>query len=76
VEVMGCLWHRCPTCAIPAPRTNSAYWRAKLSRNVERDGRNAAALEAAGWQLVVVWEHEDPAAAADRVHEIVRTRLG
>jgi DNA mismatch endonuclease, patch repair protein len=73
VEVMGCLWHRCGTCAIPDPRTNSAYWQAKLDRNVERDQRNAAALEATGWLLVVVWEHEDPSAAADRVHEIVRT---
>lgn len=44
----------------------------KLERNVERDRRNATALEAAGWQLVVVWEHEDPAVAADRIEALVR----
>jgi DNA mismatch endonuclease (patch repair protein) len=74
VEVMGCLWHRCSTCAIPAPRTNSDYWQAKLERNVQRDRRNEHALHEAGWALVVVWEHEDPATAADRVQQVVRTR--
>lgn len=72
VEVMGCLWHRCPKCSIADPRTNGDYWRAKLDRNVARDRRNAAALEAAGWQLIVVWEHEDAVTAADRVEEAVR----
>jgi len=72
VEIMGCLWHRCPQCSIADPRTNREYWRAKLDRNVERDRRNAAALEDAGWALIVVWEHEDPADAADRVQATVR----
>lgn len=54
------------------PRTNAAYWLAKLERNVERDRRNAAALAAAGWQLIVVWEHEDPVEAADRIEAVVR----
>jgi DNA mismatch endonuclease (patch repair protein) len=74
VEVMGCLWHRCPVCQIGAPRTNAEYWRAKLERNVERDRRNADALAHAGWALIVVWEHEDPVGAADRVEALVRER--
>lgn len=71
VECLGCFWHRCPAHGV-TPATNSAYWRAKLERNVERDRRNAAALAVAGWELVVVWEHEDPVVAADRVEGIVR----
>lgn len=71
VEVMGCLWHRCPSCSIAYPRTNSEYWRRKLDRNVERDRRNAAALREAGWSLIVVWEHEDPESAADRVERLL-----
>jgi DNA mismatch endonuclease (patch repair protein) len=51
---------------------NAEYWQAKLDRNVERDRRNAVALTAAGWQLIVVWEHENPAAAADRIEAVVR----
>lgn len=74
VEVMGCLWHRCGACAIMLPRTNSGYWQAKLDGNVERDRRNQRALLEAGWALVVVWEHEDPVAAADRVQQVVRGR--
>jgi DNA mismatch endonuclease, patch repair protein len=71
VECLGCFWHRCPTDGI-IPRTNTKYWRAKLDRNVARDRRNAAAVAASGWHLIVVWEHEDPAKAADRIEAAVR----
>lgn len=74
VELMGCLWHRCRTCQIPSPRTNSGYWTAKLDRNVARDARNAAALSSAGWTLLIVWEHEDVGTAADRVESVIRER--
>ena len=59
VFVDGCFWHRCPE-HLTDPRTNSSYWAAKLDRNVARDRRNDAALEAAGWLVVRVWEHESP----------------
>ncbi len=72
VECLGCFWHRCPIDGV-RPRTNSDYWEAKLERNVQRDQRNAASLAAAGWQLVVVWEHEDPVTAADRIESLVRS---
>jgi DNA mismatch endonuclease, patch repair protein len=71
VECLGCFWHCCPVDGT-MPRTNSDYWRAKLARNVERDQRNARAVTQAGWQLVIVWEHEDPIAAADRIEMLVR----
>ena len=71
VECLGCFWHRCPVDGV-TPRTNADYWRSKLERNVERDRRNAKALAEAGWRLVVVWEHEDPALAADRIEALVR----
>jgi DNA mismatch endonuclease (patch repair protein) len=72
VECLGCFWHRCPVDGV-APRTHPEYWQAKLDRNVERDRRNAAQLAEAGWTLIVVWEHEDPAAAADRIEAAVRS---
>jgi G:T-mismatch repair DNA endonuclease (very short patch repair protein) len=70
---LGCFWHRCPVDGV-RPQTNSEYWEAKLDRNVERDRRNAQALAEAGWDLVVVWEHEDLVAAADRIEALVRGR--
>lgn len=39
-----------------ASGTNSEYWRAKIAGNIERDKRNTALLEEAGWLVVRVWE--------------------
>jgi DNA mismatch endonuclease (patch repair protein) len=35
--------------------------------NLERDRRVDAALGAAGWEVVRIWEHEDLDAAVERV---------
>lgn len=75
VFVDGCFWHQCPKHRTD-PRTNSAYWAAKLDRNVARDRRNDAALEAAGWRVVRVWEHESPSRAADRVVAVLTEESG
>lgn len=74
VEVRGCFWHACPEHAT-SPKANAEWWRDKLERNVERDRATELALEAAGWHLVVVWEHEQTGAAADRVASAVRARI-
>lgn len=73
VECLGCFWHCCPVDGV-TPRTNSLYWQAKLKRNVDRDERNARAVAEAGWNLIVVWEHEDRHLAADRIETVVRGR--
>ena len=54
VFVDGCYWHRCGEHGTQ-PRTNSAYWAAKLDGNVTRDRRNDAALGAAGWLTLRIW---------------------
>jgi DNA mismatch endonuclease, patch repair protein len=71
VFVDGCFWHQCPVHAT-RPVANAEYWRNKLDRNVERDRADDAALEAAGWTVVRVWEHDDPEAAAIDIEAIVR----
>lgn len=73
VDVRGCFWHSCPRHAT-SPKRNSGWWAEKLARNVTRDADTAARLQAAGWTLVVVWEHEDPREAADRIAELVTAR--
>ena len=73
VFVDGCFWHRCPEHGV-RPRTNAHYWEAKIARNLERDLRNTEELEAAGWKVVRVWEHEAPSEAAERITELVRSR--
>jgi DNA mismatch endonuclease, patch repair protein len=49
---------------------NAAYWVKKIITNVERDRRHDAALRAAGWVVIRLWEtdvNEDPATAAELV---------
>jgi DNA mismatch endonuclease (patch repair protein) len=70
VFVDGCFWHRCPEHGT-SPRFNSTYWQTKLDRNVARDREVDAALTAAGWTSVRVWEHEAPDLAAKRVLQFV-----
>lgn len=74
VEVRGCFWHGCPDHGT-APKANGAWWASKLATNVQRDANTAARLDDAGWALVVVWEHEDSEAAAERVAAVVASRL-
>ncbi|PZQ11909.1 MAG: very short patch repair endonuclease [Ancylobacter novellus] len=70
VFVHGCFWHG-HECARGSrkPKTNAAYWEAKIARNVARDERAREALEAAGWRVVTLWECElkDRDALAERL---------
>ncbi|MEV3962973.1 very short patch repair endonuclease [Nocardia sp. NPDC050193] len=66
IYVDGCFWHRCPDHATD-PKNNAAWWAEKLAGNVARDRATDAALRAAGWGVIRIWEHEDPVRAADRV---------
>lgn len=59
IFVHGCFWHQHPGCRRarrPASRTD--YWDKKLTRNIERDAKDQAALRAAGWSVIVLWECE------------------
>lgn len=61
VFVNGCFWHQHPDQSCPLrskPRSNSAYWNAKLARNVERDAENRSRLAVRGWRELTVWECE------------------
>ena len=70
VFVDGCFWHGCPDHGT-SPKTNAAYWSAKIGRNTERDRLNDAELSDAGWVVVRVWEHEIPAEAASRIAQLL-----
>ena len=66
IFVDGCFWHGCPEHG-SRPAVNVWYWEPKLSRNAERDRAADAALAAAGWAVVRVWEHEPLEAATASV---------
>jgi DNA mismatch endonuclease (patch repair protein) len=71
VFVDGCYWHGCPQHYRPATR-NSGFWSEKISKNRQRDADANRTLEEAGWRVIRVWEHEDPAEAAQRIAVAVR----
>jgi DNA mismatch endonuclease, patch repair protein len=74
VFVDGCFWHVCPEHGRD-PTVNEWYWAPKLRRNMERDRAADAALAAAGWQVVRVWEHEPLDAAIAAVVAALGGRL-
>lgn len=57
VFVHGCFWHG-HDCARGSrkPKANAAYWTAKIDRNRARDEAGRAALTAAGWRVITIWE--------------------
>jgi DNA mismatch endonuclease, patch repair protein len=75
VYVDGCFWHSCPEHGTK-PKVNAEWWEQKLARNRERDRETDRVLREHGWEVVRVWEHEDPVAAADRVEAAIRSRRG
>lgn len=72
VFVHGCFWHG-HDCRRGArqPKANADYWRAKISRNVERDAAAQLDLQVDGWEVMTVWECETK--VADR--DALRSRL-
>jgi DNA mismatch endonuclease (patch repair protein) len=64
--VDGCFWHSCPLHGT-LPKSNTEWWRAKLDANTMRDRKTNETLENAGWKVIRIWEHEEPAEAAKRI---------
>lgn len=59
IFVHGCFWHQHDACrAGRLPGSNTGYWAPKLRRNIERDAAARSALEAKGWNVLVIWECE------------------
>jgi DNA mismatch endonuclease, patch repair protein len=53
----GCFYHSCPSHG-HTPKSNVAYWSAKLRRNRTRDRKNRRALRALGFTVLRIWEHD------------------
>ncbi|MCK7579175.1 MAG: very short patch repair endonuclease [Chromatiales bacterium] len=59
ILVHGCYWHRHEGCRYAySPKSNTKFWQAKFEANVARDRSVASALDALGWNVLVIWECE------------------
>lgn len=62
IFINGCFWHGHSKCSKGKlkPRTNAAYWKDKIDRNMRRDTRCLSELRDMGWKVLVIWECEIP----------------
>lgn len=74
VFVDGCYWHGCPEHGRREGGRNQEYWGPKIGRNIERDRAHAAALAAAGWAVVRIWEHVPAETAVGYVKQALEAR--
>jgi DNA mismatch endonuclease, patch repair protein len=66
VFVDGCFWHGCRVHRT-IPASNSEFWTAKIEATRRRDTAQTKWLEAAGWTVLRIWEHEMAEDALNRV---------
>ncbi len=52
------------------PKNNWDFWERKLRRSRERDAENTHRLEAEGWRVLRLWEHEIETSPADCARRI------
>jgi len=52
----GCFWHGCERCG-HIPKTNSLFWKTKISRNQDRDRRNSRLVRKEAIRVIRIWEH-------------------
>jgi DNA mismatch endonuclease (patch repair protein) len=71
----GCFFHGCPYCG-HIPKTNTAYWRAKIARNRRRDAKVDRELRTLGYSIVRVWEcqlRDRPASCLKRIQRALKS---
>jgi DNA mismatch endonuclease (patch repair protein) len=70
----GCFWHGCVEHHRPATGATARFWNDKIAGNQLRDADTDDRLRQAGWEVVRIWEHEDPAEAAAHIAHVIEAR--
>lgn len=58
IFVHGCFWHGHDCERGRLPKTNSKFWEAKITKNIQRDKSNIEALKEKGWNVIIIWNCE------------------
>ena len=56
IEIHGCFWHGHDCHLFKWPSSRKAFWKEKITGNIDRDRKNHAALEQLGWRILTIWE--------------------
>lgn len=76
IFVHGCFWHGHKGCKnASTPKTNTDFWKAKITRNQERDQEVWRQLEAKGWSVIIVWECQLKKAVLDETITCVEAEI-
>jgi DNA mismatch endonuclease (patch repair protein) len=73
VFVDGCFWHGCAKCG-HIPKTNQAFWAAKIARNQQRHQEVGKMLARQKIKVLRFWEHELKEDLQSCVSSISKTR--
>ena len=76
IFVHGCFWHGHLGCKnASTPKTNTDFWKAKITRNQQRDQNVWRHLEAKGWSVIIVWECQLKKSVMDETIARVKTKI-
>lgn len=57
IIVNGCFWHAHQGCKdFRLPKSNTDFWKTKITGNVERDKRNTQRLQRLKFKTFIIWE--------------------
>lgn len=57
IFIDSCFWHGCPK-HLRMPSSNQKYWKAKITKNKERDKDTNLYYEKNNWRTIRLWEHD------------------
>ena len=56
IFIHGCFWHAHGCGNVRLPKSNRAFWKRKLTRNMNRDQAARRELLKQGWRVLTVWD--------------------
>lgn len=76
VFINGCFWHQHKNCKLAyMPKSNVAFWKTKLLKNVKRDKEVRNKLQKDGWNVLTAWECEIESNLTETVEKTVHLIL-
>lgn len=74
VLVNGCFLHGCQLHSRKT-KSSTTWWADKIKSNRARDGASLELWRSEGWEVVQLWEHEDPIDSVRHIKEVTAAHL-